>query len=109
MHENVRLSATEALGMVREALFPHMEKMPIPHSQEILDNYKAILTYEIPAHFFTDGEFVLSYAGQNNRGRGSHNFDEGVFHLLWLREIEGHNWHIITVNDETGEIVERPR
>ena len=108
MHENIRLSATEALNMVREALFPHMEKMPIPHSQEILDNYRAILTYEIPAHFFTDGEFVLSYAGQNNRGITSHNFGEGVFHLFWLVDSDGRNVGIIAVNDETGEVIEWP-
>ena len=78
----------------------------MPHLQEILDNYSAILTYELPSHFFMQDDLLLAYVGQNHPNN-SWRFGEGVFHLIQLRSLsDGVRSRLILVNDENGEITE---
>lgn len=104
--DDTRLSAAEALGIVRDELFPHMEKMFMPHSQEIMDNFNAILGYEIPVHFFRDEEYMLAYVGKND-SIGVLRFNDPILHMIRLRAPDGQG-RLFVVYDETGEISERP-
>ncbi|MCL1997794.1 MAG: leucine-rich repeat domain-containing protein, partial [Turicibacter sp.] len=101
---DLRLTASYTLELVQSERFPHLERLPLPFSEEILENYRNILGYEIPTFFYMDEEVAISYLGrqENALGRG------GIFHRIGVHDV-ARGWVnvVLFVNDETGQIEER--
>ncbi|MCL1992805.1 MAG: hypothetical protein FWG66_07645 [Spirochaetes bacterium] len=105
-NENLQTQPSQALDMAQAAVFPNMARSPMPHSRQILDNFSAILGYEVPSHFFLGDGLFMAYLGQN------HPFDpffgDGVFHIIQVYDLAtGSGRRQILVNDATGEVTER--
>lgn len=89
----LNLSAKEALDMMKDCYFPSMDKIPLPYSSEIIDNYSKLLGFPIPDYYYSDGEHSLYYYGIKS--------DAGLYeHII----ADGENYDFYSVSD-SGEIL----
>jgi hypothetical protein len=98
------LSASQALDIVKNALYPSLEKQDYPYSKEIMDNYKTLLGYEIPSYYYTDGYTTLTYSKQSEQyfREGSNQIE--IYHYIRVGT-PGDYWGTdIRVYDPTGMI-----
>ena len=58
---DMNLSASAALTMVRDELFPGFARVYFMLEQEILDSFSIIAGYEVAGFFYTDGTQVLAH------------------------------------------------
>jgi len=93
------LSASQALDIVMSSLYPSSTKHYYTHSEEIMDNYKTLLCYDIPPYYYTDGDTTLTYRNQTALERGQ-------FHYILVQTPDDARGYSVEVNDLTGMIDE---
>ena len=97
--DSVNLTASEALDLVKNQLYPSFEKESHPYSKEIMDNYSTILAYEVPAYSYVGDNMSLLYIGQSDLWSG-----DILYHHISAYSLDGEDSKVIMVNDITGEI-----
>ena len=96
---SVNLTASEALDLAKNQLYPSFEKESHPYSKEIMDNYSTILAYEVPAYSYVGDNMSLLYIGQSDLWSG-----DILYHHISAYSLDGEDSKVIMVNDITGEI-----
>ena len=104
--EDVNISASQALTMVRDEHFPEFTRVELLLSAEAMESFDIISGYEVPQFFYTDGERILLHGmlSQIEETDEKH-------HRIYLREPRETDWgiwldqvNLIIVYDATGEI-----
>lgn len=65
--DNIALVAIDILDWVRTSYFSDAMKKSYTYSEEIINNYSKVLSYEIPTYFYENDDFVIWYGGVDDQ------------------------------------------
>ena len=91
------LSASQALDIVMSSLYPSSMKHTYPYPEDIMDNYKRLLCYDVPSYYYTDGNTTLTYHEQTV-------WNGELYHYILVQTPDDTWGKEIRVSDLTGAI-----
>lgn len=98
LSKSVKHSPEEILDKVMKTYYPDMKKVNLPCSNEIIDNYKLLLGYDIPTYYYANETGQLYYY---NLEEYNNTIEHSVFYQAF--EQSDYNYEFYSYLDETGE------